>query len=142
MTTRAHIIATLSELRLLMTLEEGGPQAFRVRAYDNAIQGLESTTSDIATLSESELVALKGVGKSTASKIREIIETGTIKKLEGLREKYPPEFVNPTRIPGLGPKTLVMLRDRLDIHNLEDLKAALAAEKLRDLPGLGAKSEE
>ncbi|NNL96827.1 MAG: DNA polymerase/3'-5' exonuclease PolX [Acidimicrobiia bacterium] len=142
MTTRAHIIATLSELRLLMTLEEGGPQAFRVRAYDNAIQGLESTTADIATLSESELVALKGVGKSTASKIREIIETGTIKKLEGLREKYPPEFVNLTRIPGLGPKTLVMLRDRLDIHNLEDLKAALAAEKLRDLPGLGAKSEE
>ncbi|NNJ47481.1 MAG: DNA polymerase/3'-5' exonuclease PolX [Acidimicrobiia bacterium] len=142
MTTRAHIIATLSELRLLMTLEEGGPQAFRVRAYDNAIQGLESTTADIATLSESELVALKGVGKSTASKIREIIETGTIKKLEGLREKYPPEFVNLTRIPGLGPKTLVMLRDRLDIHNLDDLKAALAAEKLRDLPGLGAKSEE
>ncbi|NNF89395.1 MAG: DNA polymerase/3'-5' exonuclease PolX [Acidimicrobiia bacterium] len=142
MTTRAHIIATLSELRLLMTLEEGGPQAFRVRAYDNAIQGLESTTSDIATLSESELVALKGVGKSTASKIREIIETGTIKKLEGLREKYPPEFVNLTRIPGLGPKTLVMLRDRLDIHNLDDLKEALAAEKLRDLPGLGAKSEE
>ncbi|MBT8247841.1 MAG: DNA polymerase/3'-5' exonuclease PolX [Acidimicrobiia bacterium] len=142
MTTRAHIIATLSELRLLMTLEEGGPQAFRVRAYDNAIQGLESTTADIATLSESELVALKGVGKSTASKIREIIETGTIKKLEGLREKYPPEFVNLTRIPGLGPKTLVMLRHRLDIHNLDDLKEALAAEKLRDLPGLGAKSEE
>ncbi|MBT8193340.1 MAG: DNA polymerase/3'-5' exonuclease PolX [Acidimicrobiia bacterium] len=125
-----------------MTLEEGSPQAFRVRAYDNAIQGLESTTADIATLSESELVALKGVGKSTASKIREIIETGTIKKLEGLREKYPPEFVNLTRIPGLGPKTLVMLRDRLDIHNLDDLKEALAAEKLRDLPGLGAKSEE
>jgi len=142
MTTSGHIIAALAELRTLMTLEEGSPQAFRVRAYDNAIQGLETATTDIASLSEAELVALKGVGKATAGKIRELVETGSIRKLDGLREKYPPEFVNLTRIPGLGPKTLVMLRDRLEIHNLDDLKAALAAEKLRDLPGLGAKSEE
>jgi DNA polymerase (family 10) len=141
-TSKATIIAAMNELKVLMTLEEGSPQAFRVRAYDNAIQGLESAPADIASLSESELVALKGVGKSTANKIRELIETGTMKKLEGLREKYPPEFVNLTRIPGLGPKTLIMLRDRLDVQNLDDLQAALAAEKLRDLPGLGQKSEE
>lgn len=142
MTTKAQILDALKELRILMTLEEGSPQAFRVRAYDNAIDGLESSAADVAALSESELVALKGVGKSTASKIRELIETGSIRKLDGLREKYPSEFVNLTRIPGLGPKTLIMLRDRLDIQNLDDLKAALAAEKLRELPGLGQKSEE
>ena len=142
MTTKAQILDALKELRTLMTLEEGSPQAFRVRAYDNAIDGLESTTADVSALSDSELVALKGVGKSTASKIRELIETGSITKLDGLREKYPSEFVNLTRIPGLGPKTLIMLRDRLDIQNLDDLQAALAAEKLRELPGLGQKSEE
>ncbi len=125
-----------------MTLEEGSPQAFRVRAYDNAIDGLESSTADVATLSEAELVALKGVGKSTAAKIRELVDTGTMKKLDGLREKYPSEFVSLTRIPGLGPKTLLMLRDELAIHNLDDLQAALKAEKLRELPGLGQKSEE
>ncbi|MGI9649368.1 MAG: DNA polymerase/3'-5' exonuclease PolX [Acidimicrobiia bacterium] len=142
MTTRAQILEALGELRTLMTLEEGSPQAFRVRAYDNAIQGLESSTADVAAMSESELVKIKGVGKSTAAKIRELIDTGSIKKLDGLRDKYPAEFVNLTRIPGLGPKTLLMLRDRLDVQNLDDLKAALAAEKLRDLPGLGQKSEE
>jgi len=141
-TTKAQIIDALNELRLLMTLEEGSPQAFRVRAYDNAIQGLESTTADVSAMTDTELVALKGVGKSTAAKIRELIDTGSIKKLDGLREKYPPEFVNLTRIPGLGPKTLLMLRDALSINNLDDLKEALAAEKLRDLPGLGQKSEE
>ena len=142
MTTKGQIIDALRELRTLMTLEEGSPQAFRVRAYDNAIQGLESSTADVGGLGEADLVKVKGVGKSTAAKIRELIDTGSIKKLEGLRKKYPPEFVNLTRIPGLGPKTLLMLRDRLNIENLEDLKAALAGEKLRDLPGLGAKSEE
>jgi DNA polymerase (family 10) len=142
MTTKGQILDALKELRTLMTLEEGSPQAFRVRAYDNAIQGLESTTADVTGMSDSELVKVKGVGKSTAAKIRELVETGSIKKLDGLREKYPPEFVNLTRIPGLGPKTLLMLRDRLDVHDLDDLKQALAEEKLRDLPGLGAKSEE
>lgn len=142
MTTKAQIVDALKELRALMTLEEGSPQAFRVRAYDNAIQGIESTTADVTALSEAELVSLKGVGKSTAAKIRELVETGSIKKLDGLREKYPPEFVKLTRVPGLGPKTLLMLRDRLEVNNLEDLRAALAAEKLRELPGLGAKSEE
>ncbi len=125
-----------------MTLEEGSPQAFRVRAYDNAIQGLETATGDVASFTEAELVAIKGVGKSTAQKIHEFVDSGTITKLELLRKKYPAEFVNLTRIPGLGPKTLLMLRDKLKVNNLEDLQAAIASEKLRDLPGLGAKSEE
>ncbi|MGB5169302.1 MAG: helix-hairpin-helix domain-containing protein, partial [Acidimicrobiia bacterium] len=106
MITKAQILDALKELRTLITLEEGNPQAFRVRAYDNAIEGLETTTADVVSLSETELIAMKGVGKSTAAKIREFIDTGTMKKLDGLREKYPAEFVNLTRIPGLGPKTL------------------------------------
>ena len=117
-------LAMLAELITLTTLDEESPQSFKVRAYDNAIQGLESTTVDIAGMTESELVKVKGIGKSTAAKIRELIDTGSIEKLDGLRDKYPPEFVNLTRIPGLGPKTLIMLRDRLDIQNLDDLKLA------------------
>ncbi|MEE9533904.1 MAG: DNA polymerase/3'-5' exonuclease PolX [Acidimicrobiia bacterium] len=142
MSSKSAIIHALKELRVLMTLEEGSPQAFRVRAYDNAIQGLETATGDVASFTEAELVAIKGVGKSTAQKIHEFVDSGTITKLELLRKKYPAEFVNLTRIPGLGPKTLLMLRDKLKVNNLEDLQAAIASEKLRDLPGLGAKSEE
>jgi DNA polymerase (family 10) len=140
--SKSAIIHALKELRVLMTLEEGSPQAFRVRAYDNAIQGLETATGDVASFTEAELVAIKGVGKSTAQKIHEFVDSGTITKLELLRKKYPAEFVNLTRIPGLGPKTLLMLRDKLEVNNLEDLQAAIASERLRDLPGLGAKSEE
>jgi len=48
-TTKTRILDALKELRTLMTLEEGSPQAFRVRAYDNAIEGLETSTVDVGT---------------------------------------------------------------------------------------------
>ena len=67
MTTRGQILEALDELRTLMTLEEGSPQAFRVRAYDNAIQGLESSTADVAAMTEAELVKVKGIGPWTAN---------------------------------------------------------------------------
>ena len=39
-------------------------------------------------------------------------------------------------IPGIGPKTLKLMRRELGIENLDQLQAAIAAEKLRELPGL------
>ena len=132
----------LSELSRLTTLEEGSPQSFKVRAYDNARGAIEGAGVDVTTMSKSELTALKGVGGSTADKILEFVASGRVDKLERLRQKYPPAFLELTRIPGLGPKTLVMIRRELGVENLEDLKAALAAERLRELPGLGKTSEE
>ena len=131
----------LAELAKLTALEEGSPQAFKVRAYENAMAGIEGHPGDIDGLTKSELVEIKGVGGSTADKILELAETGVVAKLESLREKYPPKFVELTKIPGLGPKTLKMLRSELGIEDLEGLKEAIAAERLRDLPGLGEKSE-
>ncbi len=63
-------------------------------------------------------------------------------KLESLRAKYPPGVVELTKIPGLGPKTLKMIRSELGVEDIEGLQEAIAAERLRDLPGLGEKSEE
>lgn len=132
----------LSELSRLTTLEEGSPQSFKVRAYDNARGAIEGAGVDVTTMSKAELTALKGVGGSTADKILEFVASGRVDKLERLRQKYPPAFLELTRIPGLGPKTLIMIRRELGVENLEDLKAALAAERLRELPGLGKTSEE
>jgi DNA polymerase (family 10) len=137
-----EIAALLQELADLLKLEEGTPQAFRVRAYEKAATAVRDAPSPVAAMTAGELQRLEGVGKSTADKIRTIAETGRLDQLDTLRKKYPPEFVELTKIPGLGPKTVVMLRDRLGIETLEQLEAALAAQSLRELPGLGAKSEE
>jgi DNA polymerase (family 10) len=142
MVTRSDILRTLAELARLTALDEGSPQAFRVRAYESAINGLDGYKGDVVAAGKHELVAIKGVGGSTADKIIEFVTTGKIDKLEGLREKYPPGFVELTKIPGLGPKTLKTIRTELGVENLDDLKEAIANEQLRDLPGLGRISEE
>lgn len=132
----------LVELAKLTSLDEGSPQAFKVRAYETAIAGIEAHQGDIERLSKSELTQIKGVGASTADKILELGATGKVAKLEGLREKYPPAFVELTKIPGLGPKTLKMIRAQLGVEDIAGLQAAVDQELLRDLPGLGEKSEE
>ncbi|HUG31334.1 MAG TPA: DNA polymerase/3'-5' exonuclease PolX [Acidimicrobiia bacterium] len=142
MPTSFEAIRMLVELARLTTLEEGSPQAFKVRAYENAIAGVEAHEGDIDGLSKAELTKIKGVGSSTADKIVELGKTGTVAKLERLRQEYPPGFVELTKIPGLGPKTLKTIRAELGVEDLPGLRAALDAERLRDLPGLGEKSEE
>jgi len=141
MTTSRDVLAMLGELVTLTSLDEGSPQSFKVRAYEKAGLALEADGRDLTTLTLKELTGVDGVGKATASKIVEFVETGTVEKLETLRAKYPPDFVELSRIPGLGPKTLMLVRSELGIENVEQLKEAIAEEKLRTLPGLGATSE-
>ena len=140
--TNSDVHRVLAELTLLTKLEDESAQSFRVRAYESARQGLEDITAPVADMTVKELVAIKGVGKSIAEKIREYVDTGTMAKVDELREKYPPAFVELTRIPGMGPKTVKLVRRELGIQNVEDLKAAVEKEELRELPGLGAKTEE
>jgi DNA polymerase (family X) len=142
MATRSEIIRMLAEMARLTTLDEGSPQAFKVRAYENAIAGIEGHPGELAGMTKAELIAIKGVGSSTADKILELESTGKVAKLEALREAYPPAFVELTKVPGLGPKSLRVLRERLGVEDIADLKEAIAQERLRELPGMGEKSEE
>jgi DNA polymerase (family X) len=142
MPTNRDVLAMLAELAKLTVLDEESPQSFKVRAYENALHGIEGMTDDVTVMSVAELVKVKGVGKSIAEKIREFVDTGSVAKLEQLRAAYPPAFVELTKIPGLGPKTLKLVRRELGVETLEDLQAAIAGQALRTLPGLGATSEE
>lgn len=140
--TKRDILSLLDELTELTILDEGDPQSFRVRAYDNARRAIEGQTDRVVNMSEKELVALKGIGKSTAAKITQFVLTGRSEKLESLRADYPAEFVRLTKIPGIGPKTARRLRDELNIHDLAGLEAALDQQLLRNLPGFGPGKEE
>jgi DNA polymerase (family 10) len=142
MATNHSLVALFREMAQLAALEEGSATSFRARAYENAVEAIASHPGDLRTLSERELTKIEGIGASTAKKIREYYQTGSIGRLEELRRKFPPEFVALGRIPGIGPRTLLRLRDELGITNVETLAAALAGRKLRALPGLGVKTEE
>jgi DNA polymerase (family 10) len=142
MPSNQEIARALQELVDLMTMEEGSKQAFRVRAYERAVAAVQTVTEPVEEMAEAQLVGVSGIGKSTAAKIREYIDTGEIARVVALREKFPQEVMELTRIPGLGPKTVVLLRDRLGITSVEQLEQAITDDALQGVPGLGAKSQE
>ena len=66
---------------------------FRVRAYENGAEILESLASGVEEIYKEEglkgLEDLEGVGRGMAEKIREYIQTGKIKEHEALKKKTP-----------------------------------------------------
>ena len=140
--TKQDVLDMLRDLAELTMLDEGDPQSFRVRAYESAAQAVAAQANDLGTLTAKDLQKIEGIGKSTAEKIRELLDTGKVAKLEGLRAKHPASVVALLRIQGLGPKAVKKLRAELGVESLEDLKAALAEHRLRGLAGFGQKSED
>jgi DNA polymerase (family X) len=139
---KQDVLDMLRELAELTMLEEGDPQPFRVRAYESAAQAISAQATDLGRLTVKELQQIEGVGKSTAEKIRELLEKGKVTKLEALRAKHPRSVVALLRIQGLGPKALKRLRGELGVESIDDLRRVLGEHKLRALSGFGQKSEE
>ncbi len=142
MIRNADIARILQELVDLLIMAEGSKQAFRVRAYEKAISAVETLPAEAADMSASELEKVPGIGKSTASKIREYVDTGSVSRVVELRKRFPAEMMELTRIPGLGPKTVVMLRDQLGVASVDQLRQAIADDALQSLPGMGEKSQQ
>src|SRR3954463_981700 len=140
--SKQEVLDMLRDLAELTMLDEGDPNSFRVRAYESAAHAIAAQASDLGKLTAKELQKIEGIGKSTAEKIRELLETGKVTKLEGLRQRHPASVVALLRIQGLGPKMLQRLRAELGGESLADLRAGLAAHQVRRVHGFGAKSEE
>lgn len=140
--TKQDVLDMLRELIDLTLLEEGDPQSFRVRAYENAKTAIAAQATDLGRLSSKDLLKIAGIGKSTAEKIAELLETGKVQKLDALRQKYPRSMVELLQIQGLGPKAVLKLRAELGVVSLDDLRVAISEQKLRALKGFGPKSEE
>lgn len=140
--TNDEVARRLHELATLTEIEDASPQSFRVRAYRNAVRAVKAETRDVRDLSVGELASIRGIGNSIAQKIREYGDTGRIAKLDELRTRFPPGQVELMRVPGLGPKTVTLLYQTLGIEDVAGLQRALDSGRLRDLPGLGEKTEQ
>ena len=124
-------------------LEIQGENAFRIRAYRNAARLIEGLGVSVGEMIEKreDLTELPGIGKDLAAKIGEIVESGTCAAREELRGKLPSTIITLLRIPGLGPKRVQTLYRELDISTPEQLHAAIADGKVRELHGFGEKTE-
>src|SRR5204863_41007 len=132
------------QLELLADLLEiEGEAAFRVLAYRRAATRVRETGGPVAQLAlDGKAKELPGIGATIQDKIVEIVDKGEIEALTKPRKPIPPEVVEFLQIPGLGPKTVRKIWQELGVTTLADLKAAARAQRLRTLPGLGARLEE
>ncbi len=126
---------------ILQLLDADG---FRVNAFARIARTLGEMTDDVAAIGPDvkALAKLPGVGKGSAERIAEYLETGTIKDHQELLAKVPPGLLPLLDIPGLGPKTIALFWKHAGIESLDDLKARLESDALAELPGMGAKKLE
>lgn len=125
-------------------LEIKGENPFRVRAYRRAARVVEGMPQTMTSLVKSgrDLSELPGIGKDLAGKIADIVETGKFDLLESLKRELPGDLGELVAIPGLGPKRVKLLYDKLRVRTIDDLRRVAKAGRLRKLQGFGAKIEE
>lgn len=138
---KAQIIEILREISVLLELKN--ENVFKIRAYENAARTLEGASSDIQTLIKTgELEKLKGIGPHISKVIHDLCEKGKSKDYESLRKGFPDSLFELFRIPGLGPKRIKVLYEKLHIKSVGELEYACKENRLLKLDGFGAKSQE
>ena len=119
-----------------------GDQIHRVLAYRKAAESIEALGRDINIVyAEGKLTDIPGIGETLAAKIEEMLTTGHLEFYDKLAREIPPSLVEMLRVEGLGPKRVKQIHEELKVETLEQLTAVAREGKLRDLPGMGAKSE-
>ncbi|MFQ3648102.1 MAG: DNA polymerase/3'-5' exonuclease PolX [Anaerolinea sp.] len=123
-------------------LEIMGESKFRFLSYRRASEIISELPRDLAAyVEDGTLEDIPGVGKAIADKIREMLNTGQLAYYEKLKAQVPETLVEVMRVNGVGPKKAKLFWDQLGVTTLAALNEAAAAGKLRDLPGMGVKSE-
>lgn len=124
-------------------LEIKGENPFKVRAYQKAVQVIEDLPEQLSVLHKrGELGKLPGIGKGIGEKIEEILSTGSLQYHQELLSQVPQGLLDLLKVQGMGPRKVALVHDRLRVSSIEELKQAALEHRLRDLPGMGAKSEE
>jgi DNA polymerase (family 10) len=137
------IAAAFDAIADILEFQDANP--FRVRAYRNASRTIGDLTEPVAQIvgdAERQLTDLPGIGKDLAEKITELVTTGQLPYLVELQSQIPSSVLALLRVPGMGPKKAAVLFKELGIETLEQLRAACQEQKVRDLKGFGAKTEE
>ncbi len=135
----ARVLTKLADL-----LEIQGANPFRIRAYRNAVNTVESLSRPLSDMIDAgeDLTELPGIGKNVAAHIAELLRTGSIDRLEEVTAEIPESLADLIRLDGVGPKKAKKLFDELGVRSVDDLEAQLAAGAVQELEGFGARSAE
>lgn len=135
------IVGILEEIALLLDIK--GENPFKIKAYVNAarsIELLEGNPEDYAE--DGKLEGVKGVGKAIAEKLMELLTTGKMQYYEELKRSIPEGLLDMLKIPGVGPKKVKVLYEKLGVKSIGELEYACLENRLLSLAGFGEKTQE
>jgi DNA polymerase (family 10) len=137
---KEQVAQILTEIATLLELK--GENPFKSRAYQNAARTIESLGQPLETVFAPESEAnIKGIGEGIHKKICELLATGKLAYYEELKNSIPPGLLLMLAIPGLGPKKVKALHDKLGLESPEQLEAACQQGKVAELAGFGEKTQ-
>jgi DNA polymerase (family X) len=135
-----RVAEILLEIGVLLELK--GENPFKTRAYQNAARTLEGLTEPLDKLvAEKRLGELKGFGEALQEKITTLVTTGRLPYYEDLKASTPPGLLEMLNLPGVGPKKVKVLNEKLGIETVEQLEAACKDGRVAALDGFGEKSQ-
>lgn len=138
---KQQVAGIFEEIALL--LEIRGENPFKVRAYRNAARALLNVDEPLsAVIEQGRLTELEGVGKDLSEKIVQLANTGHLEKYEELKSAVPSGLMELMKVPGLGPKKVKLLYEKMGIQSLESLKEACEKNTLASLRGFGEKTQQ
>ncbi len=136
-----EVAKIFNEIADILQLKEDNP--FRIRSYRRVAQIISGLSENLKSIiKEKNLENIPGIGKNTAEKIKEIIETGDCQYHKELLETPEANLIEMMKIPGLGPKLVQQVYKKLNITNMDKLEKAAKNGKLREMERMGEKSEE
>jgi DNA polymerase (family X) len=137
---KEKVAEILNEIGMLLELK--GENPFKTRAYANAARTLEGLSEPLEKLvAEDRLGDIKGIGEGLQKKISELVTTGALGYYEELKASVPAGLVAMLGIPGLGPKKVKALHDKLGVETVEQLEQACQAGRVATLDGFGEKTQ-
>jgi DNA polymerase (family 10) len=136
----AEIADKLETFASLLELAEANP--YTARAYRRAAETIRSVAVPVSDLvSNGRIRELRGIGPGIEARLRELVQTGAIAELEELERELSPDLVGLGRYLGLTARRSVELARALDVRTAAEFREAAAAGRLRDVPGIGPKTE-
>src|SRR6202522_2973218 len=133
------IAQLLAETADLLEIAAGDP--FRIGSYRRAAEAVENSTEQLSSFvnEPARLLAIQGIGKGMATNIQEIETRGSLPLRDELLTRYRPSMLELLKLPGMGPKTVALLWEALQVSSIEELEAAIQQGKLEALPRFGQK---
>jgi DNA polymerase (family 10) len=129
--------------RMARVLAFKGEDRFRVMAYERAAVSIRDLKEDLSSIAKAgKLEEIPGIGKDLSEMIAEYVDKRKIGRYEKECRGIKPGLIELMTVPGLGPKTLALLHQKLRVNDLVGLKRCLEGEAIRRLKGFGSKKVE